>query len=71
MANNVLADKLAARIVEIEAQVKDGKLDLHIALTTIVEETIAEAIDVINGIEANRNELAVIQDAISLITIKD
>ena len=72
MANNVLRAKLEARIVDLEYQVKHGKLDPKIALTALMEETVAECADVLDSFETHGGlERSMIIEAISLITIKD
>lgn len=73
MANDGLRAKLEARIVDLEYQVKHGKLDPKIALTALMEETVAECraeIDILcfdSGDEWDR----ALRAAINYITIKD
>jgi len=71
MANKVLAAKLAARITDLEYQIKHGKLDAKIALTALMEETVAECIATILSIDAVDQEWSVLEGAAELITIKD
>ena len=73
MANNVLKSTLEARIIDLEYQIKHGKLDPKIALTALMEETVAECVvELEKHVYDDRDEWeSAIYAAMNAITIKD
>ena len=73
MANNVLKSTLEARIIDLEYQIKHGKLDPKIALTALMEETVAECVVEVDKIcfDSGDEWDRALRAAIKSITIKD